>query len=439
MPEDNKTNGSNAPFAPNQNTPYQEPEPATVSQPVGGGATASSATAPTSGSAVSSSQDVPTQPGTFNDQQSTQNASVPAQPAPAFGTSSSNPAPIEEPKKSHKKRNIIILLVALLVLVGAAVAAYFLWYQKPEKVVSDAVMNVIKAKTATYTGSLAITGEQNVKIEIDGKNTLNAGDFAARATFTVDGKEFKVDGSFRSTSDGTAYFKFDNVKELVDSYFSSLGVSSSSFDSLISKIDGKWVKVTVSDMDTLNPEAKKTRECTNTAVKQLTENQDTQKELADIYKKNAFLAATNDLPSQTINSVDSMGYTITADEAKFKSFITAINDTKIMKDLQACDSSIKLNADDFKSTEESKNTKLRVWVGRFTHEFTRVELEGTSDGAPTKFIMDPKFNGQVTVDAPQDAITIEELQKEVEKAFSELQSDFITNYEASAEYSYDAV
>ena len=83
---------------------------------------------------------------------------------------------VTSPKKG--KRGLLWAIVALVIVVllgGGSALAYNFWYQNPNKVVSDALLHAVTAKTVSMTGTLDMsTKDYKVKLEVSGKNSLEA-------------------------------------------------------------------------------------------------------------------------------------------------------------------------------------------------------------------------------------------------------------------------
>ena len=155
---------------------------------------------------------------------------APLQPtAPAstvFGTSATPDTLAIAPTGggSGKKKLILVsILAGAFVLLGGGVAAYNLWYQNPEKVLSDALINAAKAKTITYTGavdivnldktSLSYTSKlETIKLSFDGKSAAPTGELSAKLTVKYDGKNYDLTGSGLVDKDANLYVKLARLK-----------------------------------------------------------------------------------------------------------------------------------------------------------------------------------------------------------------------------------
>lgn len=351
-----------------------------------------------------------------------------ASPAVGEQPATETPAPMmasqTQPKAPNKKKKFIIggiIAGAVLLLGGGMYAAYALWYQNPEKVLTDAVSNLIRAKTATYSGTLAMdTKDVKVRVVFDGKQAseLN-GEGNAKITLTSQGKDFVVNGSALVDKDGNLFFKVGNLKTILDDVLKQSGMTSSPFDELVAKIDNKWIRVSADDLAEYDKDAGKAQACLTDTMKKIQNDKTVHDSLVKAYENNKFVVIDSSLPGRTINGVDSMGYKLSLNNEAAKKFAEAVNEMQFMKDLQKCDSSFesfKLDASDMKSSTGTTSTEtVEVSVSRWSHEFTQLKVTGKDDDASGEFILEPIFGMDVTVAAPSDFMTLKELQAEIEK------------------------
>lgn len=345
------------------------------------------------------------------------------------------------PKVANKKKKFIvagIIAGAILLLGGGGVyATYALWYQNPEKVLADAVTNAIKAKTVTYKGTMtADSNDVKVAIEFDGVEAgLSSRDVNAKITLTTQGKEFKLNGSALADKDGNIFFKVGNLKAVVDQTLGATGMASA-FDGLIAKIDNKWIRISADDLADFSKEASDAKKCATDVLKKLDTDKATRDEIATIYGKNKFIVIDSSLPARSVAGVDSMGYKLSFNKTVAKSFVDAVNQTQLMKDLQKCDDSFKLDADAITREPSSGTTAtFEVSVSRWSHEFTQLKAGATSKDGSGSATIEPLFNKDVKVVAPTDFLTLKQLQAEIESAMSAAQESALGSIQERAKTS----
>ena len=421
MPEDNNQNPSSippqAPAWPQANQPAMQP-------------------VPVYDSVASVEQEATTEPQQFFNNTATTTAPVEQAPVEPQTQPELQPL-VQQPEQStlpgkNKKKKIIVTSIiagAIIVLGLGGYLAYALWYQNPQNVLGDAISHALNAKTASYKGTVKIDSKDvKVAIDLDGSGVDTTSNTNAKITITTMGKDFKVNGSVLTDKDGNLFFKVGNLRTLLDQYLAESGMAATEtpFDNLIAKIDNKWIRVSADDLAEFSKETSDKQKCFSTTLKKLNTDKATKEEFTKIYQKNTFVVVNKTLADRTIGGVDSLGYELSLSKDKTKSFIEAVNNTQLVKDLQKCDSDFKLDANDITkdmSTDPTKDT-IEVSISRWSHEFTQVKAEGKDEddsSATGTIVIEPLFNKDVKIDAPSDYLTLKQLQAEIESAMGGFQ------------------
>lgn len=314
-------------------------------------------------------------------------------------------------KKSKKPLILGLVIGGIVLLLGGSAAAYQFWYQNPDKVVTDAIMKAITAKTVSYTGSLDTTGEAaKLNVAFDGSSAGAAMTAHAKATITFGATNVVVDGSVLTADDGNLYFKVGNAKDLAASALPMLGGGSSAeTDALVKKIDNRWIKISAKK-DEVTPT--QSAQCFSATLQKITSDTTMKSELTDLYAKQRFIKVKQSLAEKD----GSLGYKLDVDQAKLKAFTSGVKTTKLYDELRKCDKDFKLDEGDIAETSDSDiATDVEVWVNKWSHELTQVKVAGQSkdDASKGTLTLKPTFNRPVSVKAPSDALPIEELQEDV--------------------------
>jgi hypothetical protein len=324
------------------------------------------------------------------------------------------PTPVPSKRRNKKLIVGIIIAVVIIILGAGSVLAYNFWYQNPEKVVSDGVMNALKAKTITFTGSVNIVSDaSNVKLEVDGTGDKTKGDVNIKATFDVEGQPITLNGSGLMDGDGNLYFKVKNVKDMLKTYRAAIPVASQNvFDQLIAKIDDRWVKISANDMKQFSEENSKAQKCVGDTIKKFQNDKAATDEIANIYKKNKFLTIEQNLGTKD----GSLGYTIKGSDAGAKSFVKALKDTRVFKALHDCDPSFTIDENNAVGSDKKAvdETHVELWVSQWSHEITKISAKDETGPEKSTFVFEPVFNKAVTVTVPEKSVTINELKTEIE-------------------------
>ena len=345
----------------------------------------------------------------------------------------SSPAPVK-PKKSRK--GLIIGLVSALLLVGAGAAAYYVFmvYQKPENVVLHAMSKLTEADklrvSTTVEGDYAF-GEADDKLAIK-KVTFDVGvekaprfDINATVALSYGGKDIELKGDVLLTDSGDAYFRIENTKKLLETYFnnSDEGVRlSKKADELLSKLENKWVKTSlVEQSDAVDEKSAKVAQCVLDTYKKYKDDTTIQKEWTNAYKQQQFVVV-----KETVGRKDgAVGYRIEIDQAKAKEFAKIIENTAAAKELKNCDpEATEPLEQNIESIEEKAddNTKMEVvaWVGEWDHQLKFIDSTATAkvDEKTYTIKSTSRFdyaNGATTL-TPESPTDFAEWQKDFESA-----------------------
>lgn len=350
-------------------------------------------------------------------------------PAPvATPLDSSHMIPEHTPLQNKRKKLLVIIAAVLAtILVGSAVLAYNFWYQNPDKVVGDAMMNVLKARNMTFSGLVETDGETTGKVRLSGAFTdTGTGQLDVSLEFksegsTTAGQVFKVEGAGVMDDKGDLYFKVKNFDEVINQQMGTEGATPERkklLDDFVAKVNDKWVKISSDTLRTISDSAAKTQECIQQAVKTMKEDSSLSSEVSDLYKKHTFIEVKEKLGSQG----NSLGYVLEGNEATAKEFVAGLKETKVYKTLSECDKTFTIDEKDLTaSSESSDNTRVELWVDRWSHQVTKFTVDSTDKQTSEKsrFIFQPKFNQDVSIETPKDSISPET----VMNAFTEFQME----------------
>lgn len=345
----------------------------------------------------------------------------------------SSPAPLV--LKSSKKKGLligIIIAVIIVLLGGGSAFAYKFWYQNPEKVVTDAFIHAIDAKTVIYKGDIHMVGNgSNVTVAVTGRQGDGSGQLDTAVTFAVNGKNYTVNGSGLIDKSGDLYIKLAKLDDLANAAKNiytdpqEKAAISPLVDQLKAKIDGTWIKVSSDDLKDFSDSYATTKTCLSDAVKKFKSDNAARTQLTNLYEKHQFITIEKELGAKN----GSLGYNLSSDDAAAKAFANGVKDTDIYKQLHGCDSSFTINADDLTDSSSSKdNGTVTVWVSRWTHELTKVTAKGTSDGTTTDFSIEPTFNQKVTVTTPAKSTTLKQLESDITDL---IESVYMSSYNSS--------
>lgn len=325
------------------------------------------------------------------------------------------------PMRPKKKKTGLIIGVVLgavvLISIVSAALVYFLWWQNPEKMVTDAISSVIMSKKMTADGKVVVDMRDQGKIELNVKTATDSGKSKANidAKLNIKGveKSIPLDGDMVLGDDGTIYVKINNFKDLYSSLLEVVMESSSGgkmsraqieayrdqtlkkLNSEINKMNGTWMKVSP---DEIGDEYK----CGIDALKKFQNDESARKELAQLYQKNSFFTIKD---SKISDRNGGRGFELQGDNSKLSKFSDELKNSSAGKALGKCGKS-----NSYKSSESSSidTASLKVWVDRSSHELKALELKGDSKKVSVEISFDIDVNKSEEIKIPSSAESLKE-------------------------------
>jgi hypothetical protein len=309
-----------------------------------------------------------------------------------------------------------------------------MWWNTPDRVVDDALASVVVAKSAKTYGTLSYESEGNptFNVAFDSKTIGKKSETNLNALTWVGGKDYKFSASLVTDND-SYYVKMNDLKKTLTSLYGNTEIVSM-FDPIVSKIDGKWVVITPDDIKRLtsgSTASDKEMTCVQNVIQGVKSNKTQQNELADTYQKNRFIVVKESKGIESIDGVQSNHYILNLDNAKAKSFGTALKNTSVFKAVDNCvaeDLSKSTDAAQDK-TDNSNPPTIELWVDMWSHKPTKLKISSNSKES-TKLTFESKFKLDTTVEVstPKADTTVKDIEAEVEKLQQEL---------VPASYGYD--
>ncbi|HRK41108.1 MAG TPA: hypothetical protein PLN95_03460 [Candidatus Saccharibacteria bacterium] len=355
------------------------------------------------------------------------------------------PAP-DAPTGGKKKKLIAIIVgVGVTLLLGGSVAAYTVINNTPEKILQDAFFNTVKKEEGSYKATVE-GSEDTGKITLAGGWTkdMASADVNLDVPASAVTSELHLSAHVVTTSD-KFYLKADGIKEIASGY---LGGETSPYDNLITKIDGKWIVITESDLEEYfgiekDADDEKRAQCLETVMTNFQSDKNQQREVYDTYKKNTFIVVTKQ-KDEVIDSRNAYHLSVTFDDAKAKSFAKALESTSVYKAAHECvkedvgDASAEDIVEDIdeETADASEQPSIDLWVDKSSRTLRKIQVK-SNESEPK----DSRVTAQVTFDftkavkiaEPEATVTIQDLKTEIEK----LQQQLYPGYSDSFEYDDD--
>lgn len=335
------------------------------------------------------------------------------------------PQPIETVKAPQSKKRLAILIssivVAVLLLIGGGAAlAYNLWYQNPDKVIGDALMNLASAESATVNGTLSGSSD-GTTVDLTVATRLNTSGGQGTVDGSIETETGSVDltAELISVSGADLYVKLDNTQETASQLFAASGVpvDVAGLADFFNGLDGQWIRVSSDELGTVDEDAAKVQECLATLEGKIKQDRTLLDEVGASYRNNLFIVVDERLGDRVVEGVDSLGYRISIDVESYNSFIGAFEATALYDEIKACNEDLDL-ADARLEADDVQDTTIEVWISRWSHELTELSLTSTDETAPASLKVNTSFEATEEVVAPADSKTIQEVYEELINAFT---------------------
>ena len=337
------------------------------------------------------------------------------QPAPQLQY---NSMPMRPKKKKTGLIIGVVLGVIVLISIVSAALVYFLWWQNPEKMVTDAMSSAIMSKKMTANGKVVVDMRDQGKIELNVKTATDSGKSKANIDAKLDikgvEKNIPLKGDAVLDSDGTIYVKINNFKDLYGTLLEMVMESSSGgnlsrsqietyrdqtlrkMSSEIDKMGNTWMKISP---DEIGSEYR----CGINALKKIQSDESVRKELVQIYQKNSYFTIKD---SKISDRNGGRGFELQGNNKSNSSkFEEEFKNSSVGKALSKCGKS-----NSYKSSESSSidTASLKVWVDRSSHELKALELKGDGKKASVEISFDINMNKSEEIKAPSDAESLKE-------------------------------
>lgn len=333
-------------------------------------------------------------------------------------------APLATPKKSPKKLILIISAVIVgLLLIGGSVA-FAVWYMSPQKVLNDSLTNLMN----TPPQNTDLTGSITVKEATFG---IAATSYADNDSNTQTNLKLDISGGDNAVNinvdaitakNGDLYLRLNDAKKLMDQFTQGSPEAAAMFEGVLSKVDSKWVKITLSDLKEFTGQEKSAdTKCVTEAFEAFQKDETQKKEVRDAYAKNQFITVKEQKADETIDGRNSFHYVLNTDQAKAKSFGEALKSTQIYKKIESClgDSAKDDSKYETRTEDDDTVTSLEIWIDKSTRRLSKVGVTSSS--------VENKGNAKISailgyntksISLPTTTTSIKDLQQEIQNMFS---------------------
>ncbi|MBH2007266.1 hypothetical protein I8H83_01525 [Candidatus Saccharibacteria bacterium] len=320
-------------------------------------------------------------------------------------------------KKRTSNKGIFVALGVAVALVVIIVVGIVLFFQSPERQLASGFANLVNAKSVGVDGTIsAITKNGTYKTTIEAKTNKKI--TGADIKFEYAGlRDSKLNGAFQTViaEDGSLYIKVNEAEKFMESFASSfigsilpepsdaaaieqqklaLSPIRSALGDAGKKMEGKWLKVTQSELRSLASGTESGTDCYAAFARKLESDSGARNSLSASYLKYQFIKIEKKLEAEG----SAQGYRVSIDQAKLKEFKDSVASNEAVKQLGTCGQDIlTLGASD-----SMNDQSVDIWVDRFTHSITRIKYDKAENGNTTAVDLNLSYDVNVDVATPTE-------------------------------------
>ncbi len=316
----------------------------------------------------------------------------------AFQKSAERHAKMGPPRHhSSAKRTVMVALVAVLVLLASAASVFaYMWYQSPERIVMNAVLNTANQSALGFTGeykanqsNIAFSGRTvDDRTIIDGKGSLWS---------------LPMSGSV-TVINGRSYVKSDQLSQVLPGLLAKkLSVQSRASLTQFAKekLDGKWVELDSSSTDFL-PGASGSSACIADFFQKVSSSQQARLQVVDLYRQHPFIKVIERPTSTKEIEV----YQLSIDLQRYIAFKAALKKTDLHASMIKCTNDTAIMTED-----EAQNLSIEVSIDMNKTRLVGVKLHNPDK--QTYVTANLTFDVTQSVAQPADVVKVSDVQAEV--------------------------
>jgi hypothetical protein len=323
-------------------------------------------------------------------------------------------------QQKKKKRGLpiaIISLVALLLLLITII--YFTLFQKPERVVEDALKSVLTSQSAGFSASTMSEGN-GMKMMVSSEGFMKAGELQGTVTYNYTSGSSKASApvQFVAAKDGKGYVKIDNAPQKLNEFLpliasaggsnqkaseSTVKLLKSTYEPIANEVNGKWVMMATTQNQSQIPTAASSsnisQACTDLVrLVQLTPA-DGQK-LWQEYQSHPFIKNVTSADAD----ISSLGYKLSYDQKLASDFAGAVKSTKVGAAMVQCLG--------IGQTASQTTPSYEIQVDRVTHSLKKLIIHEPQTGSsPVHTEVSLKLGQSGSVTVPTTALNIADVMK----------------------------
>jgi hypothetical protein len=297
------------------------------------------------------------------------------------------------------KRTLMIIVAAAAAVIATSICAYaYFWYQNPEKIVLDAIVNAASSKSTQYSGKMYLLKSEDPQVSFNGVTNDGVGQINTTVKLAPSGEVSTLNAS-AIFDHNDLYAKIDKASLLVQNGPSDIKKTLAPYTSVIQqKVDNKWIKVNPGDLNDFKS-VTFVSQCMVDVIKELTTNRSTVSGLIGAYQKSPFFNAT-----ESTKPADSVGeYSLQLDSGRFDKFRQDFVRSKAFASLAGCSA-----ANDMPTGAQLSGMEINLTINKAERQIIHITVKNDKQFI-SKISIDPIFNTSAPVTVPHDAQTLNDI------------------------------
>ncbi|RYF27842.1 MAG: hypothetical protein EOO17_05660 [Chloroflexi bacterium] len=304
---------------------------------------------------------------------------------------------------SNKKRTIIGALVAVLLILAIAAGTYaYMWYQSPERIILNAVLNTANSSSIGFQGKASLS---SADMSVKGRMVDDKMALSGSGTITLAGKKMDLNGDVLLIGDKT-YVKSNQLGDIAPEAFgvADNAVAMNALNMIKEKVNSQWVELDSNSSKILSG-GDESSACLADFMQKVAPSQPAKLQLVDLYRQNPFIKiATKSHDAQQAV------YNLSIDLEKFLAFKVALKKTELHKTMISC-----TNDTPIMNEDQARQLSIQLTVDTKKLLVTNVALNEAGQKTSTDVAL--TYDAIQPIDTPAQSVKVSELRNEVMRGF----------------------
>lgn len=304
---------------------------------------------------------------------------------------------------SNAKRTVMVALVAVLVLLASAASVFaYMWYQSPERIVMNAILNTANQPAIGYAGHYRTVQGNG---EFSGRTVEDRTAIDAKGTMRVHSQSLGFSGSVVLVDD-RPYVKSDQLSQMLVGLLPKK-LSNESLRGITQiakeKLDGNWVELDSSSTSSL-PGLSGSSACIADFFQKVSGSQQSRLHVVDLYRQNPFINVTE----QSSLVKETSTYKLAIELSRYIAFKAALKKTELHASMISCTNDTAIMTED-----EARDLTIDLTVDTEKTRVDNITLHNSNQQA--RLSANLAYDNIESVVKPADPVKVSDVQAEVFK------------------------